>query len=170
MTNRNQVHQGDITTLAVDAIVNAANESLLGGGGVDGAIHDAAGPELYEECLTLNGCERGQAKITRGYRLPARHIIHTVGPVWYGGDDDEVATLASCYATSLWLAAEHGCATIAFPAISQGIYGFPPDQATDIAVTTVAGALLDLPRITMVTFCCFSAESAALHETALARL
>ena len=156
----------DITTLAVDAIVNAANTSLLGGGGVDGAIHRAAGPELLAECRTLNGCETGSAKITRGYKLPAKHVIHTVGPVWHGGGSNEDALLASCYATALRLAAGNKLTSIAFPAISTGVYAFPADRAARIAVGTVASELPKHPSITRVVFCCFSAQSAQHHADA----
>ena len=160
----------DITTLRVDAIVNAANETLLGGGGVDGAIHRAAGPELLAECRTLGGCATGDAKITLGYRLPARHVIHTVGPVWHGGSHGEDAALASCYRRSLALCAAHGLATVAFPAISTGVYGFPPERAAPIAMRAVAETVPDIPAVTTVTFCCFSESSAELHRQALRSL
>jgi O-acetyl-ADP-ribose deacetylase (regulator of RNase III) len=163
-----EVRVADITTLAVDAIVNAANRALLGGGGVDGAIHDAAGPELLEECCTLGGCETGSAKITRGYKLKARHVIHAVGPVWNGGEKGEDDLLASCYRTALALAAEHRLASIAYPAISTGIYRFPADRAARIAVGTVASEIAAAPRgMERVVFCCFSAESADHHRDTL---
>lgn len=148
--------QGDITTLALDAIVNAANASLLGGGGVDGAIHRAAGPELLAECRTLNGCRVGEAKLTAGYQLPARHVIHTVGPIWQGGAQGEAELLAACYRNSLALAARHGLASIAFPAISCGVYGYPATEASDIAVGTVRQWLAQEPhtlrRVLLVAF------------------
>jgi O-acetyl-ADP-ribose deacetylase len=160
--------QADITTLPVDAIVNAANTSLLGGGGVDGAIHRAAGPELLAECRTLHGCETGGAKITSGYRLPARHVIHAVGPVWHGGGEGEDDALASCYRSSIELGEIHGLAAIAFPAISTGVYRFPADRAAAIAVKTTAAALAAAPVVRRVIFCCFSSDAARLHARALA--
>ena len=161
----------DITTLDMDAIVNAANRTLLGGGGVDGAIHRAAGPGLLAECRTLAGCETGSSKITRGYQLKARHVIHAVGPVWSGGIENEEELLASCYRTALGHAAQNRLKSIAFPAISTGIYRFPADLAARIAVGTVASELAAAPRgITHVVFCCFARTSADLHAAAFAEL
>jgi len=161
----------DITTLDVGAIVNAANRSLLGGGGVDGAIHRAAGPELLAECETLGGCDTGSAKITRGYRLKARHVIHAVGPVWGGGDKNEDALLAGCYRAALDLAAQHRLTSLAYPAISTGIYRFQPARAARIAVGTIASELSAAPRgIERVVFCCFAPDAADHHIRALTEL
>jgi O-acetyl-ADP-ribose deacetylase (regulator of RNase III) len=168
--DRTRVIEADITALAVDAIVNAANSSLLGGGGVDGAIHRAAGPELLAECRTLGGCRPGEAKITRGYRLPAAHVIHTVGPVWDGGAYGEAALLAACYRNALALARDHDLKTVAFPAISTGVYGYPAGRAAEVAVAAVTEVLAgDRSHFDEVIFCCFGARSAALHRQALER-
>lgn len=161
-----EVIVGDITTLALDGIVNAANPTLLGGGGVDGAIHRAAGPELLDACRRLDGCPTGEARITSGYRLPSLHVVHTVGPIWHGGGAGEDAQLAAAYRNSLELAAAHGLRSIAFPAISTGVYGFPADRAARIATAETWRTALRLP-IERVVFCCFSANSAELHATAL---
>lgn len=159
--------QGDITKLEVDAIVNAANTSLLGGGGVDGAIHRAAGKELLEECRKLNGCKTGEAKITKGYRLPAKYVIHTVGPVWHGGKQNEEELLASCYRNSLKLAAENNVRSIAFPCISTGVYRFPFDKAARIAFKSIRNFLFEEPGITKVYLVCFSAGDKEQYEQAV---
>ena len=167
---RIEVHTGDITKLAGDAIVNAANTSLLGGGGVDGAIHRAAGRELEFECRMLNGCKVGEAKITKGYKLPARYIIHTVGPVWQGGAKGEAGLLASCYDSSLELAAANDCRRVAFPAISTGVYRYPKEEATQIAVGTVSTFLAEKTMPETIIFCCFDDQTAELYRQAVAAL
>ena len=170
MNSRIEIIQGDITKQSVDAIVNAANTSLLGGGGVDGAIHRAAGPELLAECRTLHGCRTGEAKITKGYRLPAKFVIHTPGPVWHGGGQNEDALLASCYRSCLTLAAEHGLKTVDFPSISTGVYRFPLDRAAGIAIGTIAAFLREHPEIERVRMVCFDAKTRGFYEAALRRL
>ena len=167
--SRMKVIEADITRLETDAIVNAANSSLLGGGGVDGAIHLAAGPQLLDFCRTLGGCATGDAKITPGFRLPARWVIHTVGPIWRGGGQGEATLLASCYRRSLELAVEAGARSLAFPAISTGIYGYPKDEAARIAVTTVKAVLAGIDALDQVVFCCFDPDSGEAHRNALYR-
>lgn len=170
MKNRIEIIQGDITKQAVDAIVNAANCSLLGGGGVDGAIHRAAGPELLAECRTLNGCKTGEAKITKGYRLPARYVIHTPGPVWHGGGKGEAELLRSCYLNCLALASENGCKTVDFPSISTGVYHFPLEKASEIAIAAIAEYLSAHPELERVRMVCFDERTKGYYEAALENL
>ena len=170
MKDRIEIIKGDITKQAVDAIVNAANCSLLGGGGVDGAIHRAAGPELLAECRTLGGCKTGEAKITGGYRLPAKNVIHTPGPVWHGGNNGEPELLRSCYRSCLELASENGCKTVDFPSISTGVYHFPLEQAAEIAISTIADFLKTAPELQQVRMVCFDERTKAHYDRALAQL
>ena len=170
MKNRIEIIQGDITKQAVDAIVNAANCSLLGGGGVDGAIHRAAGPELLAECRTLNGCKTGEAKITKGYKLPAKYVIHTPGPVWHGGSKGEAELLKSCYLNCLALASENGCKTVDFPSISTGVYHFPLYKASGIAIGAIAEYLSAHPELERVRMVCFDERTKGYYEAALENL
>lgn len=170
MNEKIEIIQGDITKQSVDAIVNAANCSLLGGGGVDGAIHRAAGPELLVECRTLGGCKTGEAKITKGYKLPAKHVIHTPGPVWHGGNRGEAELLASCYLNCLRLALENGCKTVDFPSISTGVYHFPLEKAAKIAIDTIAGFLFEHSDIERVRMVCFDERTKGYYDAALESL
>lgn len=169
-TTRIQIVEGDITRSDADAIANAANTSLLGGGGVDGAIHRAAGPQLLAECRTLHGCETGKAKITKGYNLKAKYVLHTPGPVWHGGNHGEAEKLAGCYRSCLELASEYGCKTVDFPSISTGVYGYPVDKAAAVAVSTIAEYLAGHPEIERVRMVCFDSRTRRAYDTALAAL